>query len=161
MLHLIEKLLPAPLHRALLPLAHRVRHSWRKWRKVELRGCCVIISNPSGEILLLRHSYGPAVWAFPGGGVDKGEDPRDAALREVREELGLTLDTVEPLGTMQETISGSPHTAFLFTATTDQTPQPDGREITEARFYPRDALPEPIGHITAGRLVYWREKAAN
>ena len=157
MLHLIEKLLPAPLHRALLPMAHRIRHRWRKWRKVELRGCSVIISNPSGEILMLRHSYGPQVWAFPGGGIDKGEDPRDAALREVKEELGLTLDAVESLGTMREEISGSPHTAFLFTATTDATPQPDGREIVEARFFAPDALPEPIGRVTAWRLEFWRE----
>jgi len=25
--------LPAPLHRALLPLAHILRHRWRRWRK--------------------------------------------------------------------------------------------------------------------------------
>ena len=27
--------LPAPLHRALLPLAHRLRHLWRRWRRGE------------------------------------------------------------------------------------------------------------------------------
>ena len=109
---------------------------------------------------MLRHSYGPAVWAFPGGGIDKGEEPREAALREVREELGLALDAVEPLGTLQEEISGSPHTAFLFTATTNKTPQPDGREITEARFFPRDALPEPLGRVTSGRIDFWRGQSA-
>ena len=66
MLHLIEKLLPAPLHRALLPVAFRIRHRWRALRKAPLSGCCVVISNLNGDVLLLRHSYGPEVWALPG-----------------------------------------------------------------------------------------------
>lgn len=34
-------------------------------------------------------------WQMPQGGVDKGEDPRDAALRELWEETGITSDLVE------------------------------------------------------------------
>lgn len=161
MLHLIaktaERLVPAPIHRALLPLVHKVRHRWRQWRKVELNGCCVIITNPADEVLLLRHSYGPKVWAFPGGGIGKREEPRDAALREMREELGLELETIELVGVMRETISGSTHTAYVFTAMTDQTPKPDQREIVEARFFALDTLPEPLGRVTAPRLALWRD----
>ena len=33
----------------------------------------------------------PRAWVFPGGAIDKGESPEDAALREVFEETGLTI----------------------------------------------------------------------
>ncbi|MGB8602683.1 MAG: NUDIX domain-containing protein [Rhizomicrobium sp.] len=42
-----------------------------------------------GKIVLVRHSYLPG-WHLPGGGVDRGEPPATAVLREMREEIGLT-----------------------------------------------------------------------
>ena len=45
-----------------------------------------------GEVLLARWTgpRGPE-WTLPGGGLDFGEDPADAAVREVREETGYTV----------------------------------------------------------------------
>lgn len=149
--------LPAPLHRALLPLAHGVRHRWRRWRKAPIAGCSVVITNSAGELLLLRHSYGPDVWALAGGGIDAGEDPRAAALREVREELGLELAVIAAVAVIEEVISGSPHTAHLFAATIDAIPQPDRREIVAAQFFAPGALPAKLGRTTASRLALWRE----
>jgi ADP-ribose pyrophosphatase YjhB (NUDIX family) len=149
-------LLPAPLHRALMPLAHRVRHAWRRWRKTPIAGVSVVITNLGGDVLLLKHSYGPNVWSLPGGGLKSGEDPLLAARREVREELGIELASIAQFATLEEVISGSPHTAHLFAATCDQRPKPDGREIVEARFFPSHSLPEPLGRITRMRIDAWK-----
>jgi len=102
--------LPAPLHRALLPLAHLVRHYWRRWRGAPIAGVSVIITNLNGDVLLLKHSYGPEVWGLPGGGLKSGEDPFAAAHREVCEEIGITLARIEAIGVIEEVISGAPHT---------------------------------------------------
>ena len=150
--------LPASLHRAALPIAATLRHRWRKWRKTPLAGCAVVITNLSGEVLLLRHSYGPKVWALPGGGLGKDEDPEDAARREVAEELGLTLGRVDALGVVEEVISGCPHTGHLFASLTNQWPKPDGREVLEARFFPAHSLPEPLGDVTRRRIEAWRNR---
>ncbi|PLK24019.1 DNA mismatch repair protein MutT [Porphyrobacter sp. TH134] len=150
--------LPAPLHRALLPLAHRVRHHWRRWRKAPIAGVSVIVTNLGGDVLLLRHSYGPAVWSLPGGGLGRGEAPEAAARREVREELGVDLARIECVGMLEEVLSGSPHTAYIFTGMCDRQPQPDRREVIEARFFPSHSLPEPLGRTTRTRIAAWRAR---
>jgi ADP-ribose pyrophosphatase YjhB (NUDIX family) len=51
------------------------------------------VTDESSRILLCRIASGyPAagMWTLPGGGVDHGEHPDDAVLRELREETGLT-----------------------------------------------------------------------
>ena len=46
------------------------------------------LEDGTPRFLLIRDSY--ANWGFPKGHVERGESPEDAALREVREETGLS-----------------------------------------------------------------------
>ncbi|KAK1310404.1 hypothetical protein QJS10_CPA08g01379 [Acorus calamus] len=47
-------------------------------------GICLV--NASNKIFLASRLDIPGAWQMPQGGVDEGEDPRDAAVRELREE---------------------------------------------------------------------------
>jgi len=67
--------------------------------KLPYRRCVgVMLQNQKGEVFVgQRNDRDAEAWQMPQGGVDKGEDPRDAALRELWEETGVTSDLVEVL----------------------------------------------------------------
>ncbi|WP_207455403.1 NUDIX hydrolase [Herbiconiux sp. SYSU D00978] len=48
--------------------------------------------------ILLTHWVGGRAWTLPGGGVEPGESPADAAEREVFEETGHTVELLRVLG---------------------------------------------------------------
>lgn len=56
----------------------------------------VVLINAQGEIFAGQRIDSPvAAWQMPQGGIDDGEKPRAAALRELWEETGVTADLVE------------------------------------------------------------------
>lgn len=144
------------LHRRALRLAHALRHRWRRWRRAPLEGVTMIARDPQDRLLLVRLSYGAPGWSFPGGGARRGEEMGAAAARELREETGCEAQSVRLVGKIEEQVSGSPHTAHVFTCVTEDMPVPDGREVVEARFFPTHSLPHPMTPHTQARLALWR-----
>jgi putative (di)nucleoside polyphosphate hydrolase len=55
----------------------------------------MVVANRQGEVLALERAGRRGQWQMPQGGLDEGEEPVDAAWRELAEETGLTSDDVE------------------------------------------------------------------
>ena len=71
--------------------------------KPERAAARIILLTPALRFLMFRFRYetgplaGVVYWGMPGGGVEPGEDPARAAVRELREETGIVIDDPGPV----------------------------------------------------------------
>jgi 8-oxo-dGTP pyrophosphatase MutT (NUDIX family) len=151
MLHLI----PAPLHRIALRLAHALRRRWWRLTKIKLNGCRIFAFDEAGRVLLIRHSYGSGNWMLPGGGIDRGEEPLAAALRELQEECGCQLDQARLFAVVEEPLYGTINRVHLVAGQAVGKPRGDGREVIELGFFSSDQLPQPLSPTLAARFEEW------
>lgn len=104
----------------------------------------IIIELDNG-IVLIERANEPFGWALPGGFVDYGETLETAAVREAKEETGLDVEGLQPLGAYsdperdprQHTIS------YVFMARGRGTLQA-GDDAAKARLFPLAELPSPL-----------------
>lgn len=84
-------------------------------------------------------------WALPGGGLDPGESPEQAVLRELCEEVGLSCRPSSVLGVLDDypTRSGYNITPFVVWCGTAGELQPDPAEVEAAYRVPLSALEKP------------------
>lgn len=77
------------LLRPLFTAAHKLLKLAWFIRRPRTFGAHALAFTPEGKVILVRLRYAPG-WRLPGGGRSEDEDPRDAVLRELREEIGMT-----------------------------------------------------------------------
>jgi len=89
--------LPVAIRRTAYRVAYVLLRIYSFLPRRQVNGVKCVLTD--GErLLLVRHTYGPDEWDLPGGAVKSGELPLTAARREMREELGITIDTWRELG---------------------------------------------------------------
>ena len=95
-----------------------------------------------GRVLLIKRGVEPhkGHWCPPGGVIEEGESPEEAAVRETREETGLDVRVLEKLGEVLGPVSGRYLGVFLC-AVEGGTLEPSPPEVSDARWFTFEELP--------------------
>ena len=106
-------------------------------------GVTLIGFDEAGRILMLKHVYHPSTpWGVPGGWLQKGESPGDCALRELKEETGLSAELGPVVHATREV---SPeHIGIAYTAKIQPGEICLSSEILQAKWFTMENLPQPI-----------------
>ena len=101
-----------------------------------------VIERP-GEFLLAQRPEGkpyPGYWEFPGGKIEAGEHPRDALVRELREELGIEARAGELMDSYDVQYNDGPLTRLLFYRVTEFTGEPRNLDFEQILWATRERL---------------------
>lgn len=132
-------------------------------------GCCVIVQNDDGNILLAKrkNSYKEGYFGLPGGRVEGAERLTDCAIRELREETSIDAKQLEYVGVVREWQEdfpqGGPNSFVHFVFVCKEwegsptTMEPEKASLWE--WYSVDNLPDPVlpGHYAAIHLLKNKE----
>jgi ADP-ribose pyrophosphatase YjhB (NUDIX family) len=148
--------------RCLLVAAYRGARIWWFLARPTHIGAVAAIWH-GGELLLVRSSYRRG-WTLPGGGVGASEAPREAARREIGEEVGIALEgaSLNPAIAVEDDWESRRETVHVFETRLLRRPaiRVDRREIVEARWMtPAAARQERLPpHVR--RYLDWHDSAA-
>lgn len=125
------------LDRLLRPLANTAYRIVRKRARSRL-GVHAIALTPEGRVILVKLRYAPG-WRLPGGGREEHEDPCEAGLRELREEIGLTAH-----GKVRPELKGD----VIVVEQVQYQPRRWSWEVQDIREAPLDKLPAGLSPIS-------------
>ena len=138
---------------SVMRLGHRTRRLWWRLRKPTTYGVKALLTHPgdSGRCLVVRHSYvDQRWWGLPGGGYNPlRESAEAAAIREVAEELSLTI-TQQPMviKTLTTDLEGKVDHLTIVAATPTSEEFRLNAELAEARWVSID-----LGELPADALI--------
>ena len=98
-----------------------------------------IIFDEEGRILLLKHTYRKFEWGLPAGGLEHGEKPEDAVVREFHEETGLEIRVEKML--MATSTAEYPHVSLIYLCRVAGGEFRPSLEVSEMRYFHLDQLP--------------------
>ncbi len=111
-------------------------------------GACALYIE-KGKALFVRqyrYAYGESVYEIPAGKLDLGEDPKNAALRELEEETGVKAGKMQHLCTLYPSPGYTDEKIYIYQAFDGErvATHPDEEEFVEAEWIPLDKVKEML-----------------
>lgn len=111
-------------------------------------GACVLYVKDEKVLLVkqFRYAYGESLYELPAGKLEKGEDPKVTALRELEEETGIKATDAERLFTVYPTPGYTNEKIYIYEVTDGESGEArlDDGEFLDAVFLPLDEVKEMI-----------------
>ena len=147
---------PAAVRRQAYRVGYRIVEIYWFLRRPAVEGVKCVLTDRD-RVLLVRHTYGPPGWDLPGGAMKRGESPMSAAQREMREELGVSIEDWVAVGQIFTTAFWRRDTIHCLRS---ELRAPaitiDRGELEAATWFPQNALPTDLSRLTnaiLGRVV--------
>ncbi|MBX3086716.1 MAG: NUDIX domain-containing protein [Anaerolineae bacterium] len=109
-----------------------------------------VLVERDGKLLLHRRKgdHGPGTWSPAGGHLEYGETPEECAIREVWEEIGVTVREVAFMGITNDVFSETQRhyvTIWMHATVTEGEAYVHAEdEVEDVDWFAWDALPEPL-----------------
>jgi 8-oxo-dGTP diphosphatase len=124
-----------------------------------------LVIEHDGSIVLIRRKFEPFedTWCLPGGHVEEGEQVKEAAQREAREETGLDVELQDILGVYDEPGRDprGPIISIVYTAEAESTDLRAETDAAEARWFDLDDLPNEFGFDHAQILEDYKKTVSS
>jgi 8-oxo-dGTP diphosphatase len=119
----------------------------------------VIVAD--GKLLLIRRRKreGDLLWALPGGAIEAGETPEEAAVRETVEETGLVVRAAKVLGERVHPKTGRAMTYVACEVLQGEAKVADADELDAVAWVTLDEIPEYVPYGLYGPVREYFEAA--
>lgn len=133
-------------------IANRVIRKYQSLLGICTLGSRAIVLNSQNQVLLVKHTYQPH-WYIPGGGVKKRESAKKAVLRELKEEVGLTvIGEPELFGVYHHTYLGVSDYPIIYVVKNYSLTDAYSPEIEQMGWFDYTNLPDMTSPGTKRRL---------
>ncbi len=122
-------------------------------------GACVLYVREETVLLVrqYRYAYGESIYEIPAGKLEKGEDPKNAAMRELEEEGGVRAKELSLLHVMYPTPGYTNEKIYIYEAVEGEVTQArlDDGEFLDAEYIPLFKVKEMLknGELKDGKTI--------